>query len=155
MNLYEIDAAIMACIDEETGEITDPAKLDELDMARDQKIENIALYIKDLRAEASAIKVEKDALAARQAAAEKKADSLKAYLSGYLDGEKFKTPRVAISWRKSESIEVSDVYRLPEEFLQYQEPKVKKTELKKAMQLGFTFDEAGARLVEKNNIQIK
>lgn len=58
MNLYEIDAAIMACIDEETGEITDPAKLDELDMTRDQKIENIALYIKDLRAEASAIKVD-------------------------------------------------------------------------------------------------
>lgn len=28
MNLYEINAEIMACVDEETGEIIDTAKLD-------------------------------------------------------------------------------------------------------------------------------
>lgn len=155
MNLYEIDDAIMACIDEETGEIIDPAMLDELNMTRDDKIENIALGIKNLRAEADAIKAEKQALASRQAVAEKKAESLKNYLSGYLAGEKFKTPRVSISWRKSEAVEVDDVYKLPEEYLRYKEPEVNKAELKTALQLGFDFSEAGARLVQRQNMQIR
>lgn len=37
MNLYEIDQEIMNCVDMETGEIIDPARLDELQMDRDIK----------------------------------------------------------------------------------------------------------------------
>lgn len=155
MNLYEIDAAIMACIDEETGEILDQEMLDKLNMDRDAKIENIALWIKNLRAEAEAIKAEKQVFAARQAIAEKKAESLKNYLAGYLAGEKYKSAKVAVSWRKSETVEVDDVYKLPEEYLRYKELEVKKAELKNAMQLGFDFSEAGARLVQRQNIQIR
>ena len=43
MKLYEIDEAIMACIDAETGEIIDADKLDKLTMERDAKIENVDL----------------------------------------------------------------------------------------------------------------
>ncbi len=153
MNLYEIDAAIMDCIDEETGEIIDPAMLDELEMDRDAKIEQIALGIKNLNAEAAAIKAEKQSLDSRQKAAEKKAESLKNYLSGYLAGAKFKSPKVAISWRKSEAVEVDDIHQLPEEFLRYKEPEVNKTDLKAALQLGTEI--TGARLVQRQNIQIR
>jgi len=153
MNLYEIDAAIMNCIDEETGEIIDPAMLDELSIARETKIENIALWIKNLKAEAEAIKAEKQNLASRQSVAEKKAENLKNYLSGYLAGDKYKSPKVAISWRKSEAVEVDNVYALPEEFLRYKEPEVNKTDLKAALQLGTVV--AGARLVQRQNIQIR
>lgn len=37
MNLYEIDNAILECVDQETGEIIDTDKLTSLQMARDEK----------------------------------------------------------------------------------------------------------------------
>ena len=65
MKLYEIDNAILDCIDLETGEVIDTERLDALNMERDAKVENVACWIKDLMAEANAIKVEKLALAQR------------------------------------------------------------------------------------------
>lgn len=153
MNLYEIDAAIMDCIDEDTGEIIDQAALDELNLSRDEKVENIALAIKNLKSEAEAIKAEKQNLAARQAAAERKAESLKNYLSDYLQGDKFKSAKVSISWRKSEVVLVDDISKLPDDFLRFKDPEVDKTKLKEAMKAGQSFE--GARLVQNNNIQIK
>ena len=47
MTLYEIDNAILECIDLETGEIIDTDKLDALQLERETKIENVALWIKD------------------------------------------------------------------------------------------------------------
>ena len=106
MNLYEIDQKIMNCVDMETGEIIDTARLDELQMDRDTKIENIACWIKNLNADAEAFKTEKQSFADRQKAAENKAESLKKYLAGYLAGQKFSTPRVAISFRKTSSVNI-------------------------------------------------
>ena len=82
MNLYDIDAKIMECVDVETGEIIDEDMLNALTMERDAKVENIALWIKNLKAEAEALKVEKDAFAKRQKTAENQMNSLKQYLSG-------------------------------------------------------------------------
>ena len=92
MTLYEIDKAITDLADPETGEITDFEALDNLQMARDQKIENIACYYKNLVSDAEAIKAEKEALAERQKVAENKAARLKEYLSYALHGEKFSRP---------------------------------------------------------------
>lgn len=77
MNLFEIENEIMNCWDQETGEIFDSKKMDQLEMARDTKIENIALYIKNLTADAEALKAEKQSFAERQKAAENKAEALK------------------------------------------------------------------------------
>ena len=52
--LYEIDESIKALIDEETGEIADFEAFEALNLERDAKLENIALYIKDLKADAEA-----------------------------------------------------------------------------------------------------
>jgi FtsZ-binding cell division protein ZapB len=86
MNLYEIDSAILDCVDMETGEIFDELKFEELQLTREAKIENICLWIKNLKAEAEALKQEKDAFAQRQKATENKLESLKKYISSYLDG---------------------------------------------------------------------
>lgn len=153
MNLYEIDCAIMDCVDEETGEIFDIDKFDALSIEMDVKIENICLWIKNLKAEAEALKNEKDAFAKRQKSAENKMESLKKYLEGYLEGMPFKTPKVNVSWRRSEKVEVDDIYQLPEEYLKYKEPEVNKTELKKALKEGKTIE--GVYLVQSSNIQIK
>ena len=90
MNLYDIDNAILSCVDMETGEIIDAEKLDELKMEKERKIRNIACWVKELNAEAEALKKQKDAFAAREKAAKNKAEGLKAYLSSYLDGKEAK-----------------------------------------------------------------
>ena len=153
MNLYEINAEILSCMDMETGEVLDSEKLDSLHIALEDKLENISLWIKNLEADATAFKAEKEAFADRQRAAENKAASLKRYLSDFLDGRKFETKRVKVSFRKSESLELSEDAKIPEEFLKYKEPEVNKAELKKAVKAGLELE--GVQLVQKQNISIK
>ena len=153
MNLYEIDSAIMDCVDMETGEIIDMEALEDLQMERDQKIEGIGCWIKNLLADAKALKEEKDNLAARQKAAENKAASLKAYLSSYLNGEKFKTAKVSISYRRSDSVNIAEGAVIPEEYLKYSEPTPDKIGLKAALKAGEKIQ--GISLVTSNSIQIK
>jgi hypothetical protein len=152
-NLYEINEQILNCVDMETGEIVDSDKLQDLQLAFDEKVEGIACWIKNLLSDAAAIKAEKDALAEREKACKNKAESLKNYLSSVLSGTKFKSPKVSISYRKSESVEVVDVTRVPEEFLKYAEPTVDKTKVKEAIKNGMELK--GVSLIEKQNIQIK
>lgn len=151
--LYEIDNEILNCIDEETGEIIDEERLNTLNMERNQKIENVALWYKNLISDAEAYKHEKDVFIAKQKAAENKAEQLKEYLKKAIQGEKFTTTKVAISWRKSEAVEVKDWTQLEEEYLRYKEPEVDKVKLKKALKNGELI--YGAILLEKQNIQIK
>ena len=165
MTLYEIDhglaEAFEKAIDPETGEIIDEeawATLEALQMAREDKLENVALWVKDLNAEAAAVREEEKNLAKRRQSAEKKAESLKGYLAYALNGaERFKAAKVAISWRRSETVELLegvDPVTLP---LEYQRVKVSvepdKTKLKDALKAGEEIP--GVELVEKQNLQIK
>ena len=155
MTLYEINEAIMACVDAETGEIIDLDRLNALEMERDTKISNVACWIKDLKAEAEAIKAEKQALEKRQKAAENKAESLKQWLLFALNGEKFKDARCSISYRKSERVVFDDGFcfsSLPAQFKKVTiEPK--KTEIKDYLKTGAELE--GAQIVTSNSIQIK
>ena len=153
MNLYEIENAILDCVDLESGEIIDCERLTELQMERDVKIQNIALWVKNLEAEAEAYKKEKDSFAKKQSVAENKAKNLKEYLSNYLDGQVFKSTKVNISYRASESVNITDISKIPSEFLKYAEPTADKTEIKKVLKAGGVVD--GAELATKQNIQIK
>ena len=153
MKLYEIDEAILNCIDTETGEIIDADQLDKLTMERDTKIENVACWIKDLKAEAEALKAEKQALAERQKVAENKMESLKKWLAYALNGQKFKSTRASVSFRATESVEVPDIYKLDENYVRYKEPEADKTAIKEAIKAGKTV--AGATLVENTSVIIK
>ena len=153
MTLYDIENAILDCVDKETGEIIDVDRLEELELERDSKVEGICLWIKNLKAEVEALKAEKDAFAHRQKVAENKMESLKRYISGYLDGTAFESTRVKVSFRKSEALEIEEGAVIPEEFLRYIEPEVKKADLKNALKLGKHID--GVSIVERKNIQIK
>ena len=151
--LYEINEEILNCVDTETGEIIDPEKLSQLQMDFDDKVEGIALWIKDLLSDAAAIKAEKDKLNERQKVCENKAKNLKEYLSGFLAGQKFKTPRVARSYRKSESVNVSDIWKIPDDYLKNKDPEPDKTKIKSALKAGVSIP--GVELIENRNIQIK
>ena len=153
MNLYEIDSAILDCVDVDTGEIFDEEKFEELQLTRDAKIENICLWIKNLKAEAEALKAEKDAFAKRQKSVENKMDSLKKYISNYLEGTAFESSKVKVSFRKSEALEVTDIYKIPDEYLKFKEPDVDKMAIKQAMKQGKEFE--GVELVTNYSMQIK
>lgn len=153
MTLFEIDAAILDCVDVETGEVFDVDKFEELGLEREAKIENICLWIKNLKAEAEALKAEKEVFAQRQKAAESKMESLKRYISGYLDGTAYESAKVKVSFRKSESLEISEGAVIPDEYLRFKEPEVNKTDLKKAIKAGLVI--GGVQIVENSNIQIK
>lgn len=159
-NLFDINRAIIdaweAAVDPETGEISEEgmAAIEQLQMDQATKRENIACWVKNLRSDAAALKAESKNMADRAKSAENKADSLTRYLAADLNGQKFQTPKVAIGWRRSESVQVDENAVLPEELIRRkitEEPA--KDEIKKALKAGVAVP--GCRLVESNNISIK
>ena len=156
MTIYEIDDAIRALVDED-GEIGDYEAFEALQMERDAKIENTGLWIKELLAEADAIKKERDALKEREDAAKRKAERLKELLGYALGGEKFKTARLSISWRESEAVEITPECeawcREHGEYLREKPPEIDKAAIKNALKQGGAV--IGASLVKRQNIQIK
>ena len=160
--LYEIDQAIMDCVDLETGEIIDPEKLTALQMEREAKLEGVALWIKDLNYEAQMVKEEADKLTARKKALDNKVASLKTWLLWALDGGKLKTPRCNVYQTHSQRLAVTDEEKLvnylkladdPEMFLRFREPELKKDEIKKALKDGEFFP--GAVLETTESVVIK
>lgn len=160
--LYEIDQEILDCVDLETGEILDTERLDALQMERSRKLEGVALWVKDLRAEADAVKAEADKLTARKKALDSKIDGLKAWLLEALNGEKLKTARCNVYQTHSQRVAVPDEGELvgflqtleqPGRFLRFHEPELRKDEIKKALKDGYIIP--GASLEETESVVIK
>ena len=152
MNLYEINNAMQECINLETGEI-DLELFEKLQLEKDEKIENVALWIKNLSSDVEGMENEKKAFEERIKAAKNKIISLKSYLEMALNGEKFQTAKCSITFRKSKSVTVLDISKLDKEYLKYADPIADKTAIKKAIESGITVP--GASLVENLNVQIK
>lgn len=160
-SLYEIEQSILDCIDTETGEIIDAEKLNELMIEKEVKIENVALWVKNLLSDGDAFKAEKDAFAEREKAARNKAENLKQWLSMTLDGQKFSTSKVQISFRNSESVEIEDEKKFVDwawdnerdDLLTYKDPTPNKTAIKQLLKSGKTLN--GVSIVKNQNIQIK
>ena len=161
MTIYEIDARMAGLIDPETGELLDYEAFASLQMERDTKIENMALWYKDLTAEAKAIREEEKALAERRKSAENKAERLKGYLDEALAGESYKSAKVAVSYRRSKAVEISDESAVISELensgrgdcIYYTAPRVNKVALARLLKDGGAV--TGAELVERNNIQVR
>ena len=148
-NLYQVNEAIETAfnlaVDPETGEVNEDqlVLLEMLEMERDKKIENIALLIKNLKADAAALKAEKDAFAKRQKQTENKVNSLMNYLESALNGEKFSTDKCAISWRRSSKIVLNEgctIYDIDTHFLRMSEPELDKVAIKAALKDGLTVE---------------
>lgn len=161
MKLYEIEDSILALVDEETGEITNPELFDQLNMEREKKLESLGLWVKDMRAEAEAIKTEEKNLKARREALERRAESVKAFLMAKLGGEKFRTPRLAVSYRSTPAVKIADADAFikwceensHDDLLRYAPPEINKTAVKEA--LGSGAEIPGAAMETNVSIQIK
>lgn len=161
MTIYEIDNRIAELVDPETGELLDYEAFASLQMERDAKIENMALWYKDLTAEAKAIREEEKALAERRKSAENKAERLKGYLDEALAGESYKSAKVAVSYRRSKAVELADESAVINELessgrddcIYYTAPRINKVALARLLKDGGAVP--GAELVERSNIQIR
>lgn len=152
-NLYEIDTQITECFDADTGELLDAEKLESLMIEKENKIEAVALWIKNLKADAAMYKAEKNAFAERQAAAERKAESLTMWLKNALDGKKFKTEKAEVNFRKTQKVEVIDIWELNEDFVKYSDPTPDKAAIKRAIKAGE--EVKGAKLIDDISMTIK
>ena len=167
MTLYEISdnyLQLLAAI--EAGDIPEEAISDTLEAVEgelDDKIDNIACYIKSLRAEAEIIKAEEHNLAARRKAKESKAERLAEYLSDAMQRSnktKLETARNKISFRRSYGTRITD----EEAFIEWAEQNapdaIKKTVTVKPVlavvkELCKTTNLPFAVVEETQNIQIK
>ena len=154
MNLYEINKQILDCIDPETGEIVFLDKLEELNLKKAEKVDNVACWIKNLEADVAAFEAQEKAFAERKAAAKRKIESLKAYLTDALGGQNFSSERCAVKFRRSKAVNVMDETAIPAE---YMTEKVTRTPNKTAIAvlLKSGAEVPGCELVERMNPTVK
>lgn len=161
MKIWQIDDAIEKLVDPETGELKDYEAFASLQMERNRKIEGMALWVKNLTAEANAIKAEEDGLKERRKALEKKAEGIRGYLTRITGGQAFHSAKAQIGFRTSKTLEVfnpsATVKWLEEngfdDYVKYSEPEVVKDGVKKLLK---TVEHIpGCVLEEHKNISIK
>lgn len=161
IKLHEIPAALAGMldliqVDEETGEI-EPATLESVQIASEEKIIATAMYIRRLDALNKATKETIQDLQERVSADSKRIEALKWLMTKAMDSFQYtevKSPEVTLRFRKSSSVEITDSESLPEQFLRTKtvvEPD--KTAIKNALKAGEKIQ--GAQLVESRNLQIK
>ena len=139
------------------GDITEFPLNDELERLegeRNEKLLNLAVWHKDLKAQAEAFSKEIKQLQARQAAISNKADSIKGFIDYSLQvGEKLSDTRAVLSYRKSTQVVIDVLVEdLPPEFVKFTRS-ADKTAMKEAIQ-----SKEGckcAHIEEQMNLQIK
>jgi hypothetical protein len=161
MNIFDIDREIQALFDPETGELVDEAAFDQLAMERDEKIKRTALYYKAQAKLAKDIQEEIRALQERQRVAKNKAERTKELLEYALQGEKFVSPEVEVTYRKSVSLDVEDEAAVIEwaketgnlDCLKVPTVTISANDVKALLKSGV--DIPGASLLEHRNIGVK
>lgn len=164
MKLYEIadyiEAAISGgyVIDEETGEVLfDSENLDALELEFNNKLESCALYVKNIVAEADAIKAEERRLKQRREALERKSERMKAYIDynmSRMEVAEIETPKVAIRFRNSQRVEIDDSTAIPEYYCRVETViQPDKNKIKNAIKSGNFVP--GAKVIELRNLIVK
>ena len=168
MNLFEIDRSIQEliengfngeCIDAETGEIdTEKAErfLADLQIEKEVKLDNYGKYVKNLTAEAKALKEQEEIFAKRRKAIENKAEWFKRAIvsSLMLSGDrKFESVNCVLNTSKSQKVEVDEEIldkRFMREKIEYS---ADKNAIKEAIKNGE--EVVGAWMVTNINLTVK
>ena len=157
-SIYEINEQIQDCLNPETGEF-DEERFNGLMELKETKIEQLLCFYKNVVALAKSMKEEEKSLKERREAEERKAENLKNYIQYALDGEKFKTSKVSVSYRKTQSVEVADnfvswaIATGHDKLLKHKEPEVSKTAVKEAILAGEK--DIPAQIIEGMSMTIK
>lgn len=157
----EIDERLLALVNED-GEILDVEAFQQLQMERETKDENMALWALDLKDEQEAIKQEIQRLQGRLKSAATKEQSLREYLQAVLGGQKLKTARVSVGYRTTQAVEITDEDGLRqwamtdpkgENVLRYREPEISKTAIREMIEAGG--EVPGARIATRQSTTIR
>lgn len=162
MTIFEIDAAIAACVDPETGEV-DAEQIADLQMEREKKIDNVAAWILDLEGDIKKLADERARVTAHlddlKNACEKKIEKLKGYLRYALGDTPYKNDRLSVKFTRSQVIkDMTDeqIASLPAEFKTIKTVttvKPDKVALKKAIKDGWNI--AGVEVEERVSVSVK
>lgn len=164
-SIYDIDRRITDCIeggfalDEETGEVWEGAEgLAALQMERRDKVEGVALWIKEQERLADAIMGEETALRRRRKAVEARCKSIREYLAQAVADEpsrRFETARVKLGVRRCESVEVYDEDMVPPDYIRtavVERSSVDKPMVREWLRAGH--EVPGCRLVTRDSLQV-
>ena len=160
MRLYDIDVNLRALwnkIAEQEGEITeeDMQMLNELEIAKNDKLEGYGVIIREMKSEIDECDAEmkriKEIADRKKNAMERLKKSLQEFMIGN-EIDKFESVKVKLSFRKSQSLEIEEVAIIPEDLMRIKkEPD--KTAIKEFIVNGGELQ--GVHLLDKKNIQIK
>lgn len=162
LSLYELTSEFEAAmqqivVDAETGEVSGFEAVDSLNAAFEDKAEAYAVMIKNLAAEAAAIKTERDRMKEREDAIKRRMDSMKQHLAESMIAvgkNKISTAKAALSFRKSVQVSITNDVMLPDDLCKVVvDRKPDKTAIGKLLKAGETVP--GAELVENMNLQVK
>ena len=145
MKLYEINQEINSLVDEETGEITDIARFQELQLAENDKLEAIAVVLKNNDVDVNALKEEAKVLLDRAKVIENRNENTKAFLAKYMlehGIKKIETPKCVLRFTKSSSVVIDEEIKF----------KIDKKATKNFLKNNMTLY---AHVEEKQNLQIK
>ena len=140
MNIYELTQdmiELQAMLEEDDSEaVQDTLEMVAQDFA--QKAEGYGIVIKQMEAEAEALRKEEQALAARRRAKENGAKRLKDAVLRALEltgQKKLETPRVAYSLRASQNVVIDRFEDIPADMLRYKEPEADKAKIRAFLKL--------------------
>jgi len=174
MKFYEINKALdeiltryaymdTEMVDTETGEVLEEdaanevmASLAQLQMAKEEKYENIACWIKGMDAEIKAFKEEEDKLKKNRETLSNKRENVFKFLQSELNGEKLVSPRVKVTFSRPAKVDVTDIKAIPDDY-----KRIKTTEeadknmIRKAILANGEGTVPGARLVYSLSMSIK
>lgn len=164
MTLYEIDANIREFLDglysqmDEDGTISDEdyAALEMWQEERKQKLENVAVYYKELAVLQEALENEAKKLLARAKTVEKRAEWFKKYLATSMlaNGDtELETSRCTLKFRRSEKVVVNEDQLPRKYFVEKVDYAPDKKLIKELLKKGEVIN--GAALEVTQNIQIK
>jgi hypothetical protein len=161
MRLYEIVIDLETLLeaynatedDTERQAIAD--KIAALEISQDEKLNGCCKWLQKLRAESKAIKEETNRLMVKQGIKDNEIRRFENYISRCLgEGNKWDNGIFRISWRESQSVQVTDPSLIPGNYLRenlsYEPDKVL---IKKDLEIGA--DIPGVELVKKQSIQIR
>ena len=163
MNLFKINEDLQAAIElaEQEEELSREDGqwlfkiIEGLNIDRDAKLENIGRLYKNESALADMIDVEIKALQTRKKTHQNKAEWLKEWARANMQpGEKREFSACSYAWRASESVEVLNLEKLPDQFKKVEVSAMKK-EIGAAIKAGVKFESDVVRVNKKNNLQIK
>ena len=161
IELQQLDDAFKKYAEDNAGDMTDFPFGDYRELLKAERVEKLlglGAWWKAIQAESKAFKEEMEVMREKKARLDKKAANVEKFLLEFLEqGEKIHNTRVALSWRKSQTVEETNDFDINKLGDGYKNEKITvtmdKALVKKAMKIGTKFD--GIELVDHERLQIK